>query len=253
MSKNNFPTATGLASSAAGMATLVFAASKALGVKLSVKELSIIVRLGSGSACRSVAGGFVRWNKGTRIDGEDSYAEQIADENYWGEITNIITVISEKKKRVSSRSGMKQTMLTSHLYKERPQFAEGLAVRLAGAIKDRDFETLAEITMKESNNLHATMLDTYPPIMYLSDVSKEVMYAVHDLNESEGKLVAGYTFDAGPNAHVITLDKYRNKVRKRLEEIDGINRFIESKAGSGPRLLKQEDSLIDGNMAPIKE
>lgn len=252
VSENNFPTATGLASSAAGMATLVYAASKALGLNLSAKELSIIVRLGSGSACRSVVGGFVLWRKGTRKDGRDSYAEQIADENYWPEINDLIAVISETKKKVSSRSGMRQTVKTSELYRIRPRLAENFAARLKTSILKKDFRTLAEITMKESNNLHATMLDTYPPIMYLNDGSKEAINAVHELNETEGRPICAYTFDAGPNAHIITLDKYKRKVRKRLEEIDSVMRFIDAKAGGGPRILKEKDSLIEArSLMPI--
>ncbi len=245
VSENNFPTATGLASSAAGMTALVYTAAKALDINLSTKELSMIVRRGSGSACRSVTGGFVRWNVGNRTDGEDSYAEQIADEKYWPEINDLIAIVSEAKKEVSSRSGMRQTVKTSKLYSMRPQLAEQLTKELEEVIRSRDFERLAEITMKDSNNLHAIMLDTYPPIIYLNEGSKEIISAIHELNDSEGKPIAAYTFDAGPNAHIITLDKYKSTVRKRLEEMKSIIRVIESKAGPGPRLLRKDESLID--------
>ncbi len=251
VSENNFPTAAGLASSAAGMSTLVFAASNALGLNLTQRDLSIVVRMGSGSACRSIAGGFVRWNRGELDDGSDSYAEQIFNESHWPEVTDVIAVVSEGKKRVSSRSGMRQTMQTSALYQSRPQFAERMARELAEAIGRRDFNALAEIAIRDSNNMHATMLDTYPPISYLNDTSREIMNAIHEINESAGEALAAYTFDAGPNAHVITTDRHIASVRERLSEIDGVSRLIESKAGRGPRILGESESLIDvGSMLP---
>ena len=253
VSENNFPTAAGLASSAAGMATLVYACSKALGMNLSEKELSIIVRTGSGSACRSVIGGFVKWRKGESENGEDSYAEQILPASHWPDIIDLIAVVSEKKKKVSSRAGMKQTMQTSTLYRSRPEFAEGLAVQMEKALHGRDFKGLAEMIMRDSNNMHATMLDTWPPIMYLNDVSKEIIYAIHELNEANSEPVGAYTFDAGPNAHIITLKRNKDEIIRRLKEIEGVERLIESGIGNGPRILDSKDALIDLDSLGPKE
>src|SRR5207302_9027805 len=139
-------------------------------------------------------------------------------------------------------TGQKNTGVKLLLYKFWPGHAEESTNRLTHALLTRDFQSLSEIIMRDSNNMHATMLDTYPPIMYLTDKSREIIYAVHDLNEVEGKNVAGYTFDAGANAHIITLSKYRSKVRGILNKIVDDNKIKEVSQGSGPRLLGKSDS-----------
>ena len=106
VSENSFPTASGLASSASGVATLVCAVSQALGLKLSEKELSMIARQGSGSACRSVMGGIVKWEKGTTEDGSDSFARQLYAPGYWPDLIDIIAIVTSAKKKVPSRAGM---------------------------------------------------------------------------------------------------------------------------------------------------
>jgi diphosphomevalonate decarboxylase len=107
--------------------------------------------------------------------------------------------------------------------------------------------------MRDSNNMHATMLDSWPPIMYLTDASRDIIYRVHELNEKKGKYMVAYTFDAGANAHLITTDAYRNDVMKMLKSITGVKSTIEAKMGSGPRLLGDNDSMIDVDaLAPLK-
>ncbi|MFI5412612.1 MAG: diphosphomevalonate decarboxylase [Candidatus Micrarchaeales archaeon] len=252
VSQNSFPTASGLASSASGAATLCFAVSKALGLDLTQQDLSVIARMISGSACRSVAGGFVLWKKGEREDGSDSYAEPIADQNYWPEVIDVITMVSGDKKKISSSDGHRLTPETSDLYKARPESADDRVAKLSAAILKKDFQTLAKITMRDSNSLHATMLDTYPPIVYLNDISRAIMYAVQELNEREGSLVAAYTFDAGPNAQIITLEKHRAKVIDAVKEIVGEKNVMVARQGGGPRLLGDADSLIDESaLAPV--
>lgn len=252
VSENSFPTASGLASSASGLATLVYSASKALGLELSAKELSIVARRGSGSACRSVMGGIVKWTRGVKVDGSDSYAEQVAEPGHWPELRDVVVIFTESRKKISSRAGMKQTVQNGILYKSRLDYVEGAVNRLVNAVKKKDFETLGEITMRDSMNMHATMLDTWPPIMYLDDNSKDAIYRVQELNQSEGKIVAAYTFDAGSNANIITLSKYVGKVRKTFEGRDSVKSILELKMGGGPRLLREKESLIDKRrMVPL--
>jgi diphosphomevalonate decarboxylase len=242
VSHNSFPASSGMASSASGIATLTYAASTAMGLNLTAKQLSIIARMGSGSACRSVFGGFVKWNVGTASDGSDSYAEQVAKRTHWPEIIDLIAVVSTAKKKVPSRAGMKQTVANSVLYRSRKEYVEGAVATMVKAIKSRDFETLAVLTMRDSNNMHATMLDTWPPIFYMNDMSRRIVEVVEELNIEEGKIVAAYTFDAGPNAHIITLRRHRNKVVKALIG-EGITDIIQAGIGRGPRLVN--DSIID--------
>ena len=244
VSKNSFPQSAGFASSASGGAALVVAAAKALGLEADRKQLSIIARQISGSACRSVCGGFVVWRRGEKSDGTDSYAESVAPSSHWPDIVDVIATISPTKKKVSSSEGHRITPETSELYRVRPEIAEGHVKRLISAVMQRDFRTLAEVTMKDSNSMHAVMLDSFPPITYLNDLSHDVIYAVHELNSSEGEPIAAYTFDAGPNAHVITLKKNKERVVDLLKRIVGEN-IIVAGLGGGPRVAAGGEALID--------
>jgi diphosphomevalonate decarboxylase len=246
VSRNSFPSSAGLASSASGAVTLVYAASNALGLKLPADELSIITRQISGSACRSAFGGFVAWHKGNADDGSDSCAECIAGKDYWPDVIDIITLVSSAKKKISSSEGHAITVKTSTLYKTRPPVAEERVNRMITAIKERDFETLAIETIKDSNNMHATMLDSYPPIIYMNDTSKEIMMAIHELNNDAGRMIAAYTFDAGANAHIITRINDKEQVMEKLGSIVG--NFIVAGQGDGPRLLGDNASLISNEI-----
>ncbi|RPB28545.1 Diphosphomevalonate decarboxylase, partial [Terfezia boudieri ATCC MYA-4762] len=169
VSENNFPTAAGLASSAAGFAALVRAIADLYQLPQSEGELSKVARQGSGSACRSLFGGYVAWEMGTDDEtGEDSYAVQVAPASHWSEMRAAILVVSDKKKGVSSTAGMQATVKTSTLFKERAQNVVPKRMELMKkAILERDFETFAELTMRDSNSFHAVCLDTTPPIFYL--------------------------------------------------------------------------------------
>lgn len=204
VSANTFPTAAGLASSAAGYACLVAALADVFGVAESYPgELTAIARQGSGSACRSLYGGFVRWEMGEAKDGSDSIAVQVADEKHWPELEVLILVVSDQKKETGSTTGMSTSVATSPLLAHRA--AAVVPERLAAieaAYLARDFDAFGKITMQDSNQFHATCLDTYPPVFYMNDTSRRIVGLVHRLNAAsgDGHLKAAYTFDAGPNA-----------------------------------------------------
>ncbi|KAJ1523530.1 hypothetical protein ONE63_001379 [Megalurothrips usitatus] len=203
-SENNFPTAAGLASSAAGYACFVYALAKLYNVR---GDVSQIARQGSGSACRSLEGGFVRWHAGSAPDGSDSLATQVVPETHWPEMRVLILVVNDSKKKVSSTSGMQRAVETSDLLKHR--VVHCVPERIAAiekAIRNKDFPTFAEITMKDSNQFHAVALDTYPPAVYMNDVSHAIVDLIHCLNEVKGSPKVAYTFDAGPNACLYLLE-----------------------------------------------
>ncbi|XP_046719785.1 diphosphomevalonate decarboxylase [Silurus meridionalis] len=202
-SVNNFPTAAGLASSAAGYACLVYSLSRLFGVDT---ELSVVARQGSGSACRSMYGGFVQWKMGERQDGKDSVAEQVAPETHWPELRVLVLVVSAERKPIASTSGMQTSVQTSKLLKHRANSVVPARMDdMIEAIRKRDFAAFAELTMKDSNQFHATCLDTFPPIFYLNDVSRKVINLVHRYNQHYGETRVAYTFDAGPNAVIFLL------------------------------------------------
>ncbi|KAG5174918.1 Diphosphomevalonate decarboxylase [Tribonema minus] len=205
-SRNTFPTAAGLASSAAGYACLTFALAQLFAACETYDgELTAIARQGSGSACRSLYGGFVRWQKGERADAADSIAVQVADEAHWPELRALIFVASAAKKGTSSTSGMGTSVATSELLRHRAAaLVEPRLAAIEAAYLARDFAGFGRATMVDSNQFHATCLDTYPPIFYMNDVSRALVQAVHAFNAHHGAIRAAYTFDAGPNAVVYT-------------------------------------------------
>lgn len=203
-SENNFPTAAGLASSAAGYACLVYTLAKLYDVD---GDLSEVARQGSGSACRSMFGGFVQWIMGEQADGKDSIAQQVATETHWPELRVLILVVSAEKKPVGSTAGMQTAVKTSPLLKHRAEVVVPKRMtQMIEHIQKRDFEAFGELTMKDSSQFHATCMDTFPPIFYLNDTSKQIIALVHRFNAHYGKTKVAYTFDAGPNAVLFTLD-----------------------------------------------
>lgn len=208
VSENNFPTAAGLASSAAGFAALVRAVADLYQLPQTQKELSRIARQGSGSACRSLMGGYVAWRAGTASDGSDSMAEEVAPASHWPNMRAIVLVVSAVKKDIASTEGMQTTAKTSSLFKSR---AEEIVPRrmheIEKAIHSKDFPAFGEVTMKDSNSFHATCLDSWPPIHYLNNVSRGAMRVVENINSRAGTIICAYTFDAGPNAVIYYLEE----------------------------------------------
>lgn len=211
-SYNNFPTAAGLASSASGFAALVASLAQLYALNVSPSVLSIIARQGSGSACRSLFGGFVAWQKGESSTGEDSLAIEVAPQSHWPAIHALICVVSDDKKGTSSTSGMQRTVETSPLLQHRiSQVVPERMQKISKAILDKDFDAFAKITMADSNQFHAVALDTEPPIFYMNDVSRTIIALIVEYNRlsvaSGGGYKAAYTYDAGPNAVIYALEE----------------------------------------------
>jgi diphosphomevalonate decarboxylase len=235
-SQNNFPTAAGLASSASGMAALVFAFAHLFVPDMSKDEMSRFARQGSGSACRSLWGGFVRWNKGVNQDGSDSYGEQLFGKDHWPELCMILNVVSKKKKPVSSREGMRRTVKTSSLYQDAWLAKNDAEVALAvDAIRDKDFAHLGEIVERNALLMHETMRDSTPSFSYLLPDSLQLIERIKQKRE-EGLL--GYvTMDAGPQVKVLCLKKDVDEFLKVLGNFEFIEKTYVSSVGSGPYVL----------------
>ncbi|KAI9596864.1 diphosphomevalonate decarboxylase [Syncephalis fuscata] len=205
-SRNSFPTAAGLASSASGYACLVKTLAELYALRVSADTLSGIARQGSGSACRSLQGGFVAWDHGVRADGTDSLARQVASRDHWPELEAIICVVNAGRKATPSTAGMQRTVATSELFTHRISCVPERMRAMEAAIAARDFTAFANLTMKDSNQFHACCLDTFPPVVYLSDVSHAIIRLVEAFNHRGVR--AAYTFDAGPNAVIYTLKQH---------------------------------------------
>src|SRR3989344_999282 len=236
--ENNFPTAAGLASSASGFAALTFAATKAAMRDLDFKELSILARQGSGSASRSFHGGLVEWKKGSREDGNDSFAEQLAPVSHWENLRMIITIVSTKAKKVKSRAGMSQTVATSPLYRGWLDSVERDLNDVRTAIKERNFSLLGATAEMNALKMHATMITTQPSIIYWQPASVAVMHEVHHLRD-EG-LEGYFTMDAGPQVKVLCLEKNAKQIEKHLAAIEGVEKTIICKVGDKAKIINED-------------
>ncbi len=233
---NNVPTAAGFASSASGYAALAAAATRALGLELSNEELSMIARQGSGSACRSIYGGYVEWEMGMRADGRDSLAKQVLDETKW-KLSILSAVVARGQKKVSSREGMKRTVETSPYYKGWLKTVAYDLEEAKIAIEQRDFERLGEVMERNALKMHATMLSAKPPILYWESGTVEIMNCITQLRQ-EG-ISAYFTIDAGANVKVLCLPECEEEVRNALLELTGVQQVITCYPGQGVSYLTE--------------
>jgi len=231
--RNTFPTAGGLASSASGFAALTLAAAGAFGKKASAKDLSLLARRsGSGSACRSVFGGFVEWaaSKGNGNTDEDSYARQLADAEHW-DLRNVIAVVEIGPKMVSSIEGHRRA-LSSPYFEKRQELLPARLEKVRRAIRARDLAALGPVIEEEAIDLHLIAMSSNPPIFYWSPGTIAVLRAVRELRQ-EG-LAAWATLDAGANVHVICDPDSEDEVAERLEDLPAVGFVIRDGVGPGP-------------------
>lgn len=228
---NKVPTAAGLASSASAFAALAIAANQASGLKLAARELSTFARKGSGSATRSIYGGFVEWQKGE--SDETSYAIKIDDANW--DVGMVVVLVNVNQKKISSRSGMRQTVLTSPFYPAWPKEAENDLFKIKVAIKNKDLKTVGLIAENNALKMHATMMAAKPSIIYLQADSFKVIEIVHKLRQ-EG-IDAFFTIDAGPNVKIICRLSQAPIIKERLSKIFDKNSIIITRPGPAGKLI----------------
>lgn len=219
--ESNIPIAAGVASSASGFAALVLALNELYGWKLSTRDLSILARLGSGSASRSVASGFVEWHAGAREDGMDSYAEAWAET--WPDLRIGLVTVSTTEKPVDSRTAMKRTMQTSPLYEGWPgRSAEDLD-QLRTAIREKDFNLLGETAESNALAMHEIMFTANPPVNYWLPESKTAMDGVREARSAG--IDVYFTMDAGPNVKMIFEERSLREVASIFPEAEIISPF----------------------------
>lgn len=233
--ENNFPTASGLASSASGFAALSVAVNEVLNLKLDKKELSIYARKGSGSASRSVFGGFAEWEKGSLEDGSDSFAVQIADQNHW-DVRMLVTILEDKKKDKSSTNGMEETVNTCPFYPAWLDTIDSDLNDVRNGILEKDFEKVGQVMEQNCLKMHATMMTTKPSIIYWKPLTLEIIHKVRDLR-NEG-IPVYFTIDAGANVKVLCLPTYSEQIKNILSETNGIKGIIDCKSGSEPIITR---------------
>lgn len=201
--RGDFPAAAGLASSAAAFAALAVAVRAAAGAGRDARAESILARTGSGSACRSVQGGFVVWHRGERSDGTDSFAEQKFPAAHWPELRLLVGVVSREEKKVSSRDGMRTTVETSPFYAAWAAAAERDVPTAVDWVRRRDLEGLGRLAEQNAWRMHASAMGASPPCCYLLPQTLRIIQALAAARERDG-LRAWFTLDAGPNPVVLT-------------------------------------------------
>lgn len=219
--KMNIPVAAGLASSACGFASIVLALKTLFAWQLKQRDLSILARLGSGSACRSLSLGFVEWQAGVQEDGMDSYGEALPVE--WPGLCLGILAISDQQKAISSREAMQRTVDTSVLYSAWPKkMAQDMAI-VKQALRVRNLSLLAGTAESNALSMHATILSSWPPICYFLPETIAAMHKIWNLRRDG--LLLYFTQDAGPNLKLLFLETDQDEIRKHFPPVEVIRLF----------------------------
>ena len=235
ISENNYPTGAGLASSASGFAALTLAATKAAQVSLHPNQLSVLARQGSGSAARSIFGGFVEMKVGEKSDGSDSFAVQLADENYWN-LNVIVAITTEGEKPTGSTEGMRHTELTSPFYKDWISSSQEDLNEMQSAISAKDFEKLGELSEYSCLKMHALMMSAKPGLIYWNQTTMAVVEFVRELRQKN--IQCYFTIDAGPQVKIICLPNESEKIEEQISQINGVKKIILTKLGPGATLIE---------------
>lgn len=239
-SRNTFPTAAGLASSASAFAALALAARDAFGLELPLDALSALARQGSGSAARSLFGGFCEMRPGgERADGTDAHAIPLEDEHHWP-LRVVIAVVARGQKKIASTDGMEDTRKTS------PYFApwvDGVPADLAAArsaITARDFDALARVAERSALRMHASAIAADPGVLYWQPATVGLVHAVRQWR-AEG-VRTFFTIDAGPNVKIFCPHDEVDAVRERALAVDGVLETLVCQPGRGAhRVASFED------------
>ena len=231
-SVNHVPTMAGLASSASAYAALALAGSKAYRLELSPKDLSRLARRGSGSACRSIYGGFVEWKKG--YDDASSYAVPFIENPTW-DIKMIAIVVNGSQKKVASRAGMQTVVNTSPYYPAWIKQAELDLENIKQAILAKDFTKMGQIAESSAMRMHALNLSATPHFNYIEAQSLMAITQVEELR-AHG-IECYYTMDAGPNVKVICQGKDLQAILAKLKQHFADEQLLVSAAGPGAKII----------------
>lgn len=234
--RTSFPVGSGLAGSAASASAVAEAFAGLIGKTEDTRLKSIMARRGSGSASRSVFGGFVTWQKGNSDD--TSYATQLFNENHW-DLRNVICMVSSTPKKIRSIEGMKLSKRTcpAQFYSEFVSVANHHIEEISTAVLERDIGKLGALYEKENYLFRQVCLKTTPPLDYWTKVTDNILDKVANLRNDGVPAYAGT--DAGPNVHVFTQPNYVERVIRTIQETEGILDIIHCKVGKGSHLIEE--------------
>jgi diphosphomevalonate decarboxylase len=205
---------------------------------LSGRELSRLARFGSGSASRSVFGGFVEWRAGVRPDGGDCEARSLYGPDHWPSLVDLVLIVKAAPvKAVRSADAMQATVATSPTYARRLAELPSRIRKIRAAIGARDARRLFPLVMEECDSFRDVCETTRPSLDYLTTTSRALLAEVRSINRDAGRPVAAYTHDAGAHLHIFTLARDAPKARRRLSALPGVERTMLLHPGPGGRLV----------------
>jgi diphosphomevalonate decarboxylase len=237
ITRNDVPTAAGLASSASGFAALALAASRAANLKLSPPDLSALARRGSGSAARSIFGGFVEMAAGENFDGSDACAQPLLAADAW-DVRLVVAITAEGAKAIGSSEAMERTAQTSPYYAGWLQSVQEDLTAARAATLARDLPSLGQIAERNALRMHACTMAADPPIVYWNCATMAAMETVRRLRAAGSQ--AFFTIDAGPHVKVLCTSHDVTSVEPALSATPGVLRTLVLSPGPGAEVVSEE-------------
>ncbi len=231
VSSNSFPADTGLSSSASAFAALTLAAARAAKLNLSEKELTILARLGSGSACRSIPDGFVEWKDGDTH--KTSYAVSLFPPSYW-DIYDIVAIISDTKKEISTTQAMQQAF-TSPFFPLRIKNIKKKIIKLKQIMRKKDFSSFGELIENEALEMHAVMITSAPPLIYWLPETLKLIKLTAEWRKLGVSVY--FTLNTGQNVHLITDKKNKDRVLRLINKVKEVKQVIVNCPSVGARII----------------
>lgn len=233
-SQNNFPAGTGLASSASAFAALTVAGTHAAGLDINERALTVLARQGSGSAARSIPGGFVEWLAASYSPtaSDHSFAHTIMPAEDW-DLCDVVVIVSRDPKKVGSSEGH-AAAVTSPFFSDRLKRLPERFHRVKRELLAHNLKGIGPDLEAEAVELSVMAMTSRPPIFYWSPTTVRVLDAVRAWR-AEG-LSVYFTLDAGPNVHLICEAKDSGSVAKQAQGLEGVTEVIASGVGTGAKL-----------------
>lgn len=193
---NNMPTAAGLSSSSSGLSALVMACNELFQTDYDRESLAQMAKFASGSSARSFYGPVTAWDKDTGA---------IFPVQTDLKLAMIMLVLTDQKKPISSREGMRRCVETSTNFREWVTQSEKDYDAMLTYLKQNDFTKIGELSEQNALMMHDTTLTANPPFSYLTEDSYQAMDKIRSLRK-EG-YACYFTMDAGPNVKVLCLEE----------------------------------------------
>jgi diphosphomevalonate decarboxylase len=236
-SDNSVPTAAGLASSASGFAALALAATRAAGLALPPPELSALARVGSGSAARSIFGGFVEMARGERPDGADAFARPLPEGEGW-DLRLVVAITASGPKAMGSTAAMTHTARTSPFHEAWLASVAGDLAAARAAIAARDLAALGAVAERSALRMHAAAMAADPAIIYWNPATLGAIAGVRALRARGTP--AFFTIDAGPHVKALCRAADAGAVATALRAVPGVSDCLIAGPGPGARVVEAE-------------